>query len=354
MSDIPALPSKKVPYAVRLGKSGLKDSRVILGCMTYGDKWTNWLLGEEEAIKHIKFAYDAGIQTFDTAGVCWMAHGDIILGKAIKQLQLPREEIIPMIKFGGVVSRKPGEIVYDPPSAEAECRYVNQWGASRKACHIFDAVKKSLERLQLDYIDVLQLHRIGDSTPFEETMHALHDVVKAGYVRYIGISSCWAWQFHAMQNYAITHNLTPFISMQDHHNLIYREEEREMFPSLKHFGVSAIPYSPLGGGLLCRPLNKHNTKRSETDQFLKAYKDNPHLEEIINRVEEVVRKRGVSMAQVTVAWSLSKDVVAAPIVGTTKLEDLEDILEGVHLTLTSEEIKYLEEPYRPMKIIGHH
>ncbi|OCH84121.1 Aldo/keto reductase [Obba rivulosa] len=351
MSDIPELPSKPMPY-VRLGKSGLKVSRVILGCMSYGAEWTDWLLDEEEAIKHIKYAYDAGIQTFDTANVYSNGYSEVILGKAVKQLGLPREEIVVMTKFAGVVCKNRADKVFDPPAAEqGQIRIVNQWGMSRK--HIFDAVKQSLERLQLDYIDVLQCHRVDWDTPFEETMQALHDVVKAGLVRYIGMSSCYAWQFHAMQNYAITHNLTPFISMQDHHSLIYREEEREMFPTLKFFGVSAIPWSPLGRGLLCRPYNKSKeTKRGETDWFLKNY-DNPAIEKIVNRVEEVAKKRDVSMAQVAVAWELSKDVIAAPIIGTTSLQNLRDVCEGVHLKLTDEEIKYLEEPYQPTRIIGH-
>ncbi|PCH42970.1 aryl-alcohol dehydrogenase [Wolfiporia cocos MD-104 SS10] len=349
----PPLPSKRMPY-VRLGKSGLKVSRVILGCMSYGEGWADWLLGEEEAIKHIKYAYDAGIQTFDTANVYSNGLSEIILGKAIKQLNLPREELVIMTKFAGVVCDNPSEIVFDPPKVEREgpARIVNQYGTSRK--HIFAAVKASLERLQLDYIDVLQCHRLAPGVPFEETMVALHDLVKGGLVRYIGMSSCYAWEFHAMQNYAITHNLTPFISVQDHHSLMYREEEREMFPTLKYFGVSSIPWSALGRGLLCRPFNaRSSTKRGLNDWFLKAYGNNTALEEIINRVEEISKKRGVSMAQVTIAWELSKDVVAAPVIGTTSLENLQDICEGVHLQLTEEEVKYLEEPYRPMNIIGH-
>ncbi|KAH9915536.1 NADP-dependent oxidoreductase domain-containing protein [Fomitopsis serialis] len=261
-----------------------------------------------------------------------------------------------MTKFSGVVTADPGEKVFDPLKAEREQRTVNQWGASRK--HIFAAVRASLARLQLEYVDVLQIHRVGSGTPFEETMEALHDVVKAGYARYIGISSCWAWKFQAMQNYALSRGLTPFISMQDHHSLIYREEEREMFPALKLLGVSAIPWSPLARGLLCKPFKESlakSTKRGEGDWFLANYTKEPGsgLEEIINRVEEVAKKRGVSMAQVAVAWSLSKDVIAAAVVGTTSLANLKDILEGVHLQLTEEEIKYLEEPYRPMNIIGH-
>ncbi|KAJ8468558.1 hypothetical protein ONZ51_g9567 [Trametes cubensis] len=330
-NDFPEPPSKRVPY-VRLGNSGLKVSKVILGCMTYGAEWADWLLDEEEAIKHIKYAYDAGIQTFDTAPTYSNGLSEIILGKAIKQLNLPREELVIMTKFGPVVSRVRSEKIRDTRKADLE-GYVNQWGCSRKA--IFASVRNSLKRLQLDYIDVLQCHRLMPDTNIEEMMIALHDLVKEGLVRYIGMSSCYTWEFHVLQNYAITHNLTPFISMQNHHSLIYREEEREMFPTLKHFGVAAIPWSSLGRGLLCRPYSKHNsTKRSESDWFLPSYGSDIALQTIVNRVEEISKKRGISMAQVTLAWEFSKD-------------------EGLDVKLTKEEIEYLEEPYRPMNIIGH-
>jgi len=227
---------------------------------------------------------------------------------------------------------------------------INQKGLNRK--HIFDSVKKSLERLQLEYIDLLQCHRFDDNTPIEETMQALHDVVKAGYVRYIGMSSCYAYQFHAMQNYAINNHLTPFISMQNHHSLLYREEEREMFPTLKMFGVGAIPWSPLSRGLLGRPLSEQ-TLRGQTDKYMGPYKSSSATPEIINRVEELAKKKDVSMAQVSIAWSLSKDVVSAPIVGTTSMKNLEDIIGAVNVSLTPDEIKYLEEPYLPVAIFGH-
>lgn len=274
-----------------------------------------------------------------------------ILGKAIKQLDLPREEIVVMTKFTGYVSPRREEFLRNPKEFEEKLRCVNQYGGSRK--HIFHAVQDSLKRLQLDYIDVLQVHRLWEGYEIAELMEALHDVVKAGWVRYIGLSSCYAWEFHALQNYAITNRLTPFISMQDHHSLIYREEEREMFPTLKYFGVSAIPWSPLGRGLLCRPFREQAaTKRATTDWVSEMYQDIPALKAIIDRVEELSKKKGVSMAQIAIAWELSKDVVAAPVVGTTSLENLKDLLEGVHLKLTDDEIKYLEEPYVPVKTMG--
>ncbi|KAJ1305389.1 hypothetical protein OPQ81_000404 [Rhizoctonia solani] len=326
---------KNMSY-VRLGKSGLKISRVILGLMSYGsDEWAKWVLNEEEGIKHIKTAYDAGIQTFDTANVYSNGESERILGKAIKQLNLPRDEIVVMTKVYGVVARTPGE----------------RYGLSRK--HIFESIKHSLERLQLDYVDVLQCHRFDYDTPIEETMQALHDVVQAGYARYIGMSSCHAYQFHAMQNYAINNKLTPFISMQNHHSLLYREEEREMIPTLKMFGVGMIPWSPLARGLLTRPFSE-TTLRNETDPVIKAIeKVKEANKEIINRVESVAKARGISMAQVAIAWSLSRDYISAPIIGTTNLKNLEDIIAAIHVKLTDEEIKQLEGPYVPQPLVGH-
>ncbi|KDQ53182.1 hypothetical protein JAAARDRAFT_39550 [Jaapia argillacea MUCL 33604] len=343
--------SRKMPY-VRLGKWGLKVSRIILGTMQYGSSgWDDWVIDDEsEAIKQIKFAYDAGINAFDTANIYSNGLSEIVLGKAVKQLLLPRDEIVVMTKLYGVVGKEYGDNMLKSEQHPDDLGYVNQHGLSRK--HIFESVRHSLDRLQLDYIDLLQCHRFDDDTPIEETMQALHDVVKAGYVRYIGMSSCWAWQFHAMQNYAINNKLTPFISMQNHYNLVYREEEHEMFPTLNLLGVGAIPWSPLARGLLTRPL-KEKTKRGETDWFQSGYHKAEGTPEIINRVEEVAKKKGVSMAQVAVGWVLSNPVVTAPIVGTTSLKNLQDIIDGVQVKLTDDEIKYLEEPYAPQSVIGH-
>ncbi|KAJ7471077.1 aryl-alcohol dehydrogenase [Mycena latifolia] len=303
-------PAKKMEY-VRLGKSGLKISKIVLGCMSYGDpEWMgSWVLPEEEASKHIKAAYDAGINAFDTANVYSNGLSEEVLGRAIKQHKLPREEIVVLTKLCFAVSRK-GETTFLIRDMDA-AGYVNQYGLSRK--HIFDSVKESLRRLQLDYIDVLQCHRMDQNTPIEETMQALHDVVKAGYVRYIGMSSCYAWEFHAMQS-VLRHRST-----------------------LKHFGVGAIPWSPLARGALTRPLVKQQTTIRGTSDL----------------VEEIAKKRGISMAQVSVAWALSKEVVSAPIVGTTSLANLADAIAAIHIKLTEEEIKALEEPYKPMAVIGH-
>ncbi|KAB5594609.1 hypothetical protein CTheo_1931 [Ceratobasidium theobromae] len=346
MSTQVSTPNKKMTY-VRLGNSGLKVSRIILGTMSYGSpEWEGWVLGEEEGLKHIKAAYDLGIQTFDTANAYSNGLSEVILGKAIKKYNLPRDEIVVMTKLYFTVGPSP-DIAW-PPNAD----YPNQNGLSRK--HIFEAVKHSLERLQLDYVDVLQCHRFDPDTPVAETMQALHDVVKAGYARYIGMSSCYAWQFHVMQSYAIANNLTPFISMQNHHNLIYREEEREMFPTLKHFGVGVIPWSPLARGYLTRPLDAGETTRGQTD-ILRGHYSNAVTRtgnsKIIKTVEEIAKKHGATMAQIATAWSLTK--VTAPIVGTTRLKNLEELAAAVHIQLSDEEIKALEEPYEPQVVFGH-
>lgn len=337
---------------VRLGQSGLKVSKIILGCMTYGSpEWQQWVLGKEEGIAHIKAAYDAGINAFDTANVYSNGLSEIILGGAIKKYDFPRDKIVVLTKVYGVVGNEPGTRLFGGATPDSS-GYVNQHGLSRK--HIFDSVKHSLERLQLDYIDVLQCHRFDNNTPIAETMRALHDVVQAGYVRYIGMSSCYAYQFHAMQNYAIQNNLTPFISMQNHYNLIYREEEREMFPTLKMFGVGSIPWSPLARGKLTRPFDKQgDTIRGETDRLLERYSGTDKTGTIINRVEELAKKKGLTMAQLSIAWILSKDGVSAPIVGTTSLDNLKELIEATKVELTVEDIKFLEEEYKPLAISGH-
>ncbi|QRW12193.1 aldo/keto reductase family protein [Ceratobasidium sp. AG-Ba] len=316
------------------------------GTQTYGSpEWEEWVLGEDEGLRHIKAAYDLGIQTFDTANVYSNGLSEVILGKAIKKFNLPRDEIVVMTKVYFGLGHKVSE------KFVAGGGYPNEYGLSRK--HIFESIKHSLERLQLDYVDILQCHRFDNDTPIAETMQALHDVVKAGYARYIGMSSCHAYQFHAMQNYAITNKLTPFISMQNHYSLVYREEEREMMPTLKMFGVGSIPWSPLARGFLTRPLGQQ-THRAEKDWFFENYsKAHEGNNEIVRRVEAVAKKKGASMAQVALAWCMSKDPVAAPIVGTTSLKNLEDLVAAIDVKLTEEEVGYLEEPYAPQSILGH-
>ncbi|KAL1945506.1 hypothetical protein VTO73DRAFT_2357 [Trametes versicolor] len=331
----------KMEY-VRLGNSGLKVSRLILGCMSYGDPgWQSWVLGEEAAVEHIKFAYEHGITTFDTANVYSNGFSEVILGRAIKLLNLPREELVIMTKVFFPVAAE-----YSTPNgSSASSETVNGKGLSRK--HIFDSVRASLGRLQMEYVDVLQCHRFDAETPIAETMQAMHDVVQAGYARYIGMSSCFAYQFIQMQNYALTHNLTPFISMQNHYALLYREDERELLPGLQMLGVGSIPWAPLARGLLARP-NAASSARGDADPSLRGYKT-PANAQIVDRVEELAAQKGAKMAQIALAWALAKPGVAAPIVGTTSLASLAELLGALEVTLSAEEVRYLEEPYAPMR-----
>ncbi|KAJ7108666.1 Aldo/keto reductase [Mycena epipterygia] len=322
------------PAKLRLGKSGLKISKSILGCMSYGSsKWESWVLDEEESIKHIN--YEAGIQTFDTANAYSNGMSEVVL-----------DEIVVMTKVRGAVGKTVDVSAMELFMAGPDnVGYVNQHGLSRK--HIMASVQASLKRLQIDYIDVLQCHRFDYDTPIAETMEALHDVVKAGYVRYIGMSSCYAWQFHVMQNYAIKHNLTPFISMQNQYSLINREEEREMMPTLKHFGVGSIPWSPLARGMVTRLLAAEKTVRQETDSIKDIYAQLGIVNAtVISRIEELAKKHDATMAQIALAWVLAKEEVSAPIVGTTSIEKLEDLLGALDIKLTADEMVYLEEAYQ--------
>jgi len=334
----------KMQY-VNLGKSGLKVSRLILGCMTYGSA-QEWMIPDEEiAFTQLKAAYDAGINTFDTANVYSFGQSELILGKFLKKYNIPRENVVIMTKTFQPDNRDNKADVKEPSG------WINLQGLSRK--RIFASVKNSLERLQLEYIDVLQCHRFDKETPIEETMQALHDVVQSGLVRYIGMSSCWAYQFQIMQQYAIHNKLTPFISMQNQHNAMYREEEREMMPTLEYFGVGSIPWGPLAAGLLCRPYAAHGDStrgagRVKQNQGAQEY-DKP----IIDAVEAIAKKKGISMAQVALAWSLHSKYVCAPIIGINSTERLDDLLKGLHVKLSHEEIKSIEEGYQSQSIKGH-
>ncbi|KAF9780730.1 aryl-alcohol dehydrogenase [Thelephora terrestris] len=323
-----------------------RNVRFFAGCMTYGDpNWRPWTLGEKETFEHIKYAFDNGINTFDTANAYSNGESERVLGEALKHHKIPREKVVILTKVFFPVRRDGRDMVVRDLDADG---YVNQYGLSRK--HIFDSIKASLQRLDVEYVDVLQCHRFDPGTPIEETMRALHDVVQAGYARYLGMSSCWAWQFYAMQSYAIQNNLTPFISMQNLYNLIYREEEREMMPLLKHLGVGCIPWSPLARGALTRPWDEKSI-RSESDALVARGKDAPGSKMIVERVEELAKKKSVKMAQIAIVWTAKR--TTAPIVGTTKLENIKEAIEAVNIELTDEEIKYLEEPYQPRAVVGH-
>ncbi|KAG8989525.1 hypothetical protein FRB93_003589 [Tulasnella sp. JGI-2019a] len=280
-------------------------------------------------IKQIKMAYDLGINAFDTTDLYSNGLSEVTLGKAIKQHNLPRDEIVVMTKVCYTLNHDPhGPTLAGMSPVELyRNRYVNQNGLSRK--HIFASIKSSLERLQLDYVDLLQCHRFDPETPIEGTMQALHDVVKAGYVRYIGMSSCYAWQFQKMQNYSKTHGLTEFVSMQNYHNAIYREEEREMVPLLQDLGVGMIPWSPLARGFLTRPVTTQ-TDRGQKDIWQGIVVGDLEKSEFLAttnaRIAEIAKARNVSMAQVAIAWSLSKPFISAPIIGTTSINKLKDLV----------------------------
>ncbi|HVZ99531.1 MAG TPA: aldo/keto reductase [Caulobacterales bacterium] len=321
---------------VNLGATGLKVSRICLGCMSYGDPKDParpWVLAEEQSRPFFKQALEAGINFFDTANVYSMGASEEITGRALKDFAR-RDEIVVATK-----------VRYEMrPDA-------NGRGLSRKA--ILTEIDHSLRRLGMDYVDLYQIHRWDNETPIEETLEALHDVVKAGKARYIGASSMYAWQF--MQALALQkqHNWARFVSMQNYLNLLYREEEREMLPLCRNQGVGVIPWSPLARGRLTRPPEQQ-TKRSESDRFgAILYAETANVDRpIIDRVGEIAAARGIPRAQVALAWLLAKPGVTAPIVGATKPQHLSDAVAAAEVKLSAEEITRLEEPYRPHAVTG--
>ncbi len=319
---------------VNLGNTGLRVSRVCMGMMSYGQHESRpWALGEADAEPILRRAVEGGITFFDTADVYNGGQSEVLTGRLLRDLFGMREEYVVATKVHGVTM--PGE---------------NGRGLSRK--HIMASIDASLARLEFDYVDLYQIHRFDSRTPIEETMEALHDVVKAGKARYIGASSMYAWQFAKAQAVASTR----FISMQNHYNLLYREEEREMIPQCIDQGVGVIPWSPLARGILAGNRTRAGdrlTTRAQTDQFGDTlYK--PEVDfAVVDRVSEVAQERGVSNAQIGLAWLLHKPGVTAPIVGATKLEHLEDALAAETLPLSEAEIERLEEPYVPHAISGH-
>jgi len=318
---------------LNLGRTGLQVSRLCLGCMTYGIPSRGaheWTLDEEASRPFIKRALELGINFFDTANVYSDGTSEEIVGRALLDYA-PREEIVLATKVNGRMR----------PDA-------NGAGLSRKA--IFAEIDASLRRLRTDYVDLYQIHRFDQHTPLEETLEALHDVVKAGKARYIGASSMWAWQFARALYLADKHGWTRFVSMQNHYNLLYREEEREMMGLCAFEGIGVIPWSPLARGRLTRPWNEQ-TERSETDQFGKTLYVASD-EQIVEQVAQIANERGVSPAQVALAWMLSKPVVTSPIIGASKMNHLEEAVAALDLKLSEDEIKRLEEPYTPHRVAG--
>ncbi len=322
----------------RLGSTGMKVSRICLGCMGFGDatRWVHkWVLDEANSRPIIQHALELGINFFDTANVYSIGASEEILGRALKDFA-KRDEVVIATKVHGKMREGP-----------------NGGGLSRKA--ILSEIDHSLKRLGTDYVDLYQIHRWDYETPIEETMDALNDVVRSGKARYIGASAMWAWQFQQALHVADQHGWARFVSMQDHYNLIYREEEREMLPLCRAEKIGSIPYSPLASGRLTRDVSSTGTLRAETDQIQKmkydaaADIDRP----VVERVAEIAAKYGVPRSHVALAWLLHKEPVTAPIIGATKISHLDEAVGALSLKLTADEVAYLEEPYMPHRVVGH-
>jgi len=322
---------------VKLGNTGLDVSQICLGCMSFGDaeNWLHdWVLNEEESRPIIKKALDLGINFFDTANVYSLGRSEEILGKALNDYA-KREEIVIATKVYGEMRDEP-----------------NGSGLSRKA--IMTEIDKSLERLGTDYIDLYIIHRWDYGTPIEETMEALHDLKKAGKLRYIGASAMYTWQFQKAQYVAEKNGWTKFVSMQNHLNLLNREEEREMVPFCREENIALTPYSPLASGRLARPWSK-STERSESDKIAKRKYGSTETadKKVVERVAELAENKDVPMVQISLAWLMQKEPVTIPIIGSTKLSHLESAVPAVSVELSQEEIDFLEEPYIPHEVVGH-
>jgi aryl-alcohol dehydrogenase-like predicted oxidoreductase len=323
---------------VRLGQTGLKVSRLCLGTMTYGTpKWRDWVLDEEASRPFIKRALEAGINFFDTADMYSLGASEEVLGRALADFAPSRERVVIATK------------VYNPMGADP-----NERGLSRK--HIMHAIDNSLRRLKTDYVDLYQIHRFDTHTPIAETVEALHDVVKAGKARYVGGSSMYAWQFAKYLSTADAMHMTRFVSMQNHYNLVYREEEREMMPLCRAEGIGVIPWSPLARGFLTgnrKRGEQGNTTRAKSDEFAHMLYHEDSDFDVVDRVSEIAKARGVPNAHVALAWLMAQKSVTAPIVGASKMTHLDDAIAAMSLRLSDEELKRLAEPYKPHKVLGH-
>ena len=323
---------------VNLGSTGLKVSRICLGAMTYGSrKWRQWVLEEEESRPFIHRALELGINFFDTADVYSHGASEQILGRALKDFGSPRDRLVIATK------------VFSPMGDDPNLR-----GLSRK--HILHSIDNSLRRLGVDYVDLYQIHRFDYDTPIEETLEALDAVVKAGKALYLGASSMFAWQFAKMLHKQDARRLARFVSMQNHYNLIYREEEREMIPLCRHEGIGLIPWSPLARGFLTGNRRKEDfgeTIRARTDEYAQRmyYHDSDFA--VVDRVTEIARRRGVSNAQIALAWILAQPGITSPIVGASRMQHLEDAVAASQLKLDEAELRALAEPYQPHRVLGH-
>jgi aryl-alcohol dehydrogenase-like predicted oxidoreductase len=322
---------------VRLGRTGLKVSRICLGTMTYGSpKWRDWVLDESDSRPFFKRAVELGINFFDTADMYSMGASEEVTGRALRELA-PRDEVVVATKVYNRMGPAPNAV-----------------GLSRK--HIMDGIDASLSRLGMDHVDLYQIHRWDPETPIEETLEALHDVVRQGKARYIGASSMFAWQFAKALLTADLRGWTRFVSMQNHYNLVYREEEREMIPLCVDQGIGIIPWSPLARGFLAgnRTADKGGaTTRSRSDDYAHRMYYQPEDFQIVERLHAVAAEVGRPMPQTALAWMLSKPSVTAPIVGASRLEHLDQAVQALTIALSPEQIRMLEEPYKPHPIEGH-
>ena len=324
---------------VNLGSTGLKVSRVCLGCMSFGDPgWRDWVLPESEARPFIERALELGVNFFDTADMYSKGVSEEILGRALGDMAR-RDQVVIATK------------VYFPTAGDPNAR-----GLSRK--HLFEAIDASLARLGTDHVDLYQIHRWDDETPVEETLGALDDLVRSGKVRYLGASSMFAWQLSKALYTADAHGWEGFVSMQNHYNLVYREEEREMLPLCRDRGLGVIPWSPIARGLLAgnrgrSPEDAATTRRGEGDEYSRRLYTREADFRVVDRTFEVAGERGVSPAQVALAWLLSKPEVTAPVVGTTEIDHLEEAVAATEIELSDEEIDHLEEAYVPHPVLGH-
>ena len=319
---------------VRLGSAGMKVSRICLGCMSYGqaDQRGQWVLNEEQSRPYIQRALELGINFFDTANVYANGMSETVLGRALRDFA-PRDEVVIATKVRFAMGPGP-----------------NDQGLSRK--HILSSIDASLKRLGTDYVDLYQIHRWDYETPIDETLEALNDVVRAGKVRYIGASAMYAWQFAKALYTSDLHGWVRFVSMQPHYNLLYREEEREMLPLCRDQGIGVIPFSPLARGRLARKFEQNETARFQSDELATTRYIQEDNVTTIQRVSAVAEKRGLPMAQVALAWMLSKPIITAPIIGATKPHHLEDAVAALSVQLTPDEIHHLEEAYQPHPVIG--
>ena len=322
---------------INLGRSGLKISRLCLGTMTYGSsQWRKWVLDEEQSRPFIRRALELGVNFFDTADMYSRGESEAVLGRALREYTR-REEVVLATK------------VYFPMGEGP-----NEGGLSR--VHILGSIEASLKRLGMDYVDLYQIHRYDPETPIEETLEALHDVVKSGKARYIGASSMYAWQFAQAIYLADRHGWTRFVSMQNHYNLVYREEEREMLPLCRAEGVGIIPWSPLARGFLAGNRARQGwgeTVRSQIDDFAHEMYYQEGDFEVVERVVDLAGRLGVTAAQVALAWLLHQPGVTAPIIGASQMHHLDEAVRALEIRLSPEEQAYLQQPYRPHPVLGH-